>query len=100
MVILLLVPARSFLLPRWFSRQELSILDAPTASPFTMESVGGSYGHGDDHESPAGQSSMMEQEEGRSELAQESAVEDELERGDLYELQPRNPTRRRSRIGK
>ncbi|KAL8854520.1 MAG: hypothetical protein Q9198_010919, partial [Flavoplaca austrocitrina] len=28
----------------YFTRDELSILDAPTASPFTMESVGGNYG--------------------------------------------------------
>ncbi len=42
--ILALIPVRAALLPRWFSPQELSILDAPTASPFTMESVGGAYG--------------------------------------------------------
>jgi boron transporter len=42
--ILLLIPVRSFLLPKYFTESELLILDAPTASPFTMESVGGSYG--------------------------------------------------------
>lgn len=42
--ILLLIPVRAMLLPRWFTPQELSILDGPTASPFTMESVGGTYG--------------------------------------------------------
>ena len=42
--ILLLVPVRAFVLPRWFSAEELAALDAPTASPFTMESVGGNYG--------------------------------------------------------
>ncbi|KAL8985120.1 MAG: hypothetical protein Q9205_001103 [Flavoplaca limonia] len=42
--ILLLIPVRTFLLPKYFTRDELSILDAPTASPFTMESVGGNYG--------------------------------------------------------
>ncbi|KAH8882750.1 hypothetical protein GQ53DRAFT_883900 [Thozetella sp. PMI_491] len=42
--ILALIPVRAMLLPRWFSAHELSILDGPTASPFTMESVGGSYG--------------------------------------------------------
>jgi hypothetical protein len=31
-------------MPRWFTPQELSVLDAPTASPFTMESVGGNHG--------------------------------------------------------
>jgi hypothetical protein len=44
--ILLLIPIRTFLMPRWFSHQELSTMDAPTASPFTMESVGGVFGAG------------------------------------------------------
>lgn len=43
-IILLLIPVRASILPRFFTPHELSILDAPTASPFTMESVGGSYG--------------------------------------------------------
>ena len=43
-IILLLVPVRAFLLPKYFTKQELAILDAPTASPFTMESVGGNFG--------------------------------------------------------
>ena len=42
--ILLLIPARTFLLPRYFTPDELSLLDGPTASPFTMESVGGNFG--------------------------------------------------------
>ena len=42
--ILILIPTRTFLMPKYFTREELSILDAPTASPFTMESVGGAYG--------------------------------------------------------
>ena len=41
--IFLLIPVRAFLLPRYFSSEELSILDAPAASPWTMESVGGSF---------------------------------------------------------
>ena len=43
-IILLLVPVRTFLLPRWFREEELAALDEPTASPFTMESVGGNFG--------------------------------------------------------
>ncbi|KAI4165252.1 MAG: hypothetical protein LQ342_001120 [Letrouitia transgressa] len=43
-IILLLIPVRTFLLPRYFTEEELSILDAPTASPYTMESVGGNFG--------------------------------------------------------
>nr|BAH10147.1 anion exchanging protein [Phanerodontia chrysosporium] len=41
-IIMLLVPIRTLLIPRLpFTAEELSILDGPTASPFTMESVGG-----------------------------------------------------------
>ncbi|KAF2139501.1 uncharacterized protein K452DRAFT_274829 [Aplosporella prunicola CBS 121167] len=43
-VILLLIPVRTWVLPRYFSPLELGVLDAPTASPFTMESVGGNHG--------------------------------------------------------
>ncbi|KAL2835545.1 HCO3 transporter family-domain-containing protein, partial [Aspergillus pseudoustus] len=55
-IILFLIPVRSFLLPRWFTQEELSVLDGPTASPFTMESVGGVYGHTPDSEEPGQQS--------------------------------------------
>ncbi|KAI0330812.1 anion exchanging protein [Cubamyces sp. BRFM 1775] len=42
-IIFLLVPVRMWLIPRLpFTEDELAILDGPTASPFTMESVGGS----------------------------------------------------------
>ena len=44
--ILALIPVRALLLPRLFTPLELSILDEPTASPFIMENVGGSYGGG------------------------------------------------------
>lgn len=43
-IILLLIPFRTFVLPKWFTDEELRLLDAPTASPFTMISVGGNYG--------------------------------------------------------
>lgn len=55
--IIALIPARALLLPRLFTPQELSILDAPTASPFTMESVGGTYG---------GETSDLEEGDGSS----------------------------------
>ncbi|KAI1819053.1 HCO3 transporter family-domain-containing protein [Xylaria intraflava] len=42
-----LIPLRAFVMPRFFTAQELGILDEPTASPFTMESVGGIYGAAD-----------------------------------------------------
>lgn len=42
--ILLYIPMRTWLMPLVFTQHELAILDAPTASPFTMESVGGNHG--------------------------------------------------------
>lgn len=44
-IILLLIPVRAFLFPCIFTQEELRALDAPTASPFTMESVGGVCGY-------------------------------------------------------
>ncbi|KAG6909271.1 hypothetical protein DXG01_001333 [Tephrocybe rancida] len=42
-IIMLLIPLRVLVIPRLpFTPEELAILDQPTASPFTMESVGGS----------------------------------------------------------
>ncbi|TBU25500.1 anion exchanging protein [Dichomitus squalens] len=44
-IIFLLVPLRTYVVPRLpFTEEELAILDGPTASPFTMESVGGIKG--------------------------------------------------------
>ncbi|KAH8978463.1 HCO3 transporter family-domain-containing protein [Lactarius akahatsu] len=41
-IILLLIPLRTLIVPRMsFSSEELGILDRPTASPFTMQSVSG-----------------------------------------------------------
>lgn len=104
-IILLLIPFRTFLMPMWFTKDELSALDAPTASPFTMESVGGTYeddeGEGENAtpEDNAGNKSkssgavMMRRDHSSS---SESPVEDDLERGEAYELQPQTTFRRRS----
>ncbi|GFP55347.1 putative transporter C543.05c [Trichoderma asperellum] len=45
-IILLLIPVRALLLPRIFHPDELMALDEPTASDFTMEGIGGSWGGG------------------------------------------------------
>lgn len=92
-IILLLIPVRSFLFPMWFTREELNILDAPTASPFTMESVGGTHGleeesadltsTGADISSGGGNGVMG----GRSSSSESAVEEDDLERGEAYELQ-------------
>lgn len=42
--ILALIPIRAVVLPRFFSQEELALLDAPTASDFTMEGIGGAWG--------------------------------------------------------
>lgn len=42
--IFLLIPLRALVLPKLFSRDELEVLDAPTASDFIMEGIGGSWG--------------------------------------------------------
>lgn len=39
-----LIPIRALLLPKLLRPEELAILDAPTASPFTMEGIGGAWG--------------------------------------------------------
>ncbi|KAI9149264.1 putative transporter [Paramyrothecium foliicola] len=43
-----LIPIRAILLPKIFSQEELAALDAPTASPFTMEGIGGAWGGKED----------------------------------------------------
>ncbi|KAJ6438490.1 anion exchange family protein [Purpureocillium lavendulum] len=44
--ILALIPIRALLLPRILRPKELAVLDAPTASDFIMEGIGGSWGGG------------------------------------------------------
>lgn len=46
-IILLLIPVRAMVLPRLFRSDELALLDEPTASDFTMEGIGGSWGRGE-----------------------------------------------------
>ncbi|EPS30081.1 hypothetical protein PDE_05031 [Penicillium oxalicum 114-2] len=95
-IILLLIPVRSFLFPMWFTREELNTLDAPTASPFTMESVGGTHGLSELHDDLAATGGAAVNPSsvggdgvlgGRPSSSSESAVEDDLERGEVYELQ-------------
>lgn len=72
-IILALVPVRTWLLPYYFTPAELNVLDAPTASKFTMESVGGVHG---DLEIPM--EGAGEEGNGRSSLEEG----DEAERGE------------------
>ncbi|KAM0337561.1 hypothetical protein ACHAPQ_003032 [Fusarium lateritium] len=59
-IIFALIPVRALLLPYIFSPEELSILDEPTASEFTMEGIDGSWG-GKVSEKPASQQSEPHQ---------------------------------------
>jgi boron transporter len=53
-----LIPIRALLLPRWFRPEELAVLDAPTASPFTMEGIGGAWSGGHQAQSHSGMDSV------------------------------------------
>ena len=96
-IILALIPVRTFLLPKWFRPEELNALDAPTAGAFVMDSVGGAYGEDTSvNPTPVERPSYPGSDN-------ESAIEDTLERGESYELrshsqmQRPNNVRRRSR---
>ena len=81
-IILLLIPFRTWVMPRWFRAEELAVLDAPTAGAFVMESVGGAYG-----ESPSGDTTPNNGVNGSpDETGDENAVDDTLERGEGYQL--------------
>ncbi|RAH77519.1 hypothetical protein BO86DRAFT_392546 [Aspergillus japonicus CBS 114.51] len=112
-IILLLIPVRSFLFPRWFTAEELGALDGPAASPFTMESVGGTHGLDDSfrgsealagheggrrHNSKARGGDTGIFDANRDESSSESVVDDDLERGEVFEMQ-RSAVRRRSTTG-
>lgn len=79
-IILLLVPVRTFLLPKYFTPEELSLLDAPTASPFTMESVGGNFGERADSLPVVTDPGL---ESGRVSIMNTFDNDDSVEQGDL-----------------
>jgi len=87
--ILLLIPLRTWLMPKWFRDEELRALDAPTAGPFVMESVGGAYGDSGSSSPDPGTPDET------------AVVDDTMERGESYELGDRGselgvvPSRRR-----
>ena len=86
-IILASIPFRTFVMPKWFRREELLALDEPTAGAFVMESVGGAYG-ADDSGSTTPNVSGRDPNGGV--LGDEHAVvDDTLERGESYELKDR-----------
>lgn len=52
--IFVLIPIRALLLPRVLRPEELAVLDAPTASPFTMKGIGGAWGGAETDDSTSG----------------------------------------------
>ena len=89
-IILLLVPVRTFLLPKYFTSEELTILDAPTASPFTMESVGGNFGQ--ESTSPADSANQL-RDDGNDN------ADDRSEKGQAGDSSSENIHRRRRQTG-
>jgi len=91
-IILALVPVRTFLMPRYFRPEELGALDAPTAGAFVMESVGGAYGETGTSADPTptpGSRNPSQLFYGQAEASGEdesAVVEDSLERGESYAL--------------
>jgi hypothetical protein len=65
-------------MPAWFRLEDLSVLDSPTASAFTLESVGGSFGNyeGTDQASTSRDSTATE-------VVVSDGDEDVMERGEL-----------------
>ena len=65
-------------MPAWFKPEELSVLDSPTASAFTLESVGGSFGsyEGTDQADSSGNSTAAE-------IVMMGGDENVMERGEL-----------------
>ncbi|KAI1262452.1 HCO3 transporter family-domain-containing protein [Xylariaceae sp. FL1019] len=72
-IILALIPVRALVLPYVFTGKELRVLDAPTASPYIMEGIGGSYGGVEHDEEPESASSGVlagDESEGRRGLGE------------------------------
>ena len=78
-IILLSIPFRTWVMPKWFRDEELRALDAPTAGAFVMESVGGAYG-----ENGSGSTTPDVNEEDP-----QAVMDDAVERGESYEMRDR-----------
>jgi boron transporter len=91
-IILLLIPFRTWLRPKWFREEELRALDAPTAGAFVMESVGGAHGESEEA-SPAAAGTP------RDDSDENAVVDDSLERGESHELHSVLAGKRRADTG-
>lgn len=101
-IILLLVPFRTWVMPRWFRDEELRLLDAPTAGAFVMESVGGAFGVEDeDGVDGGGVGAMGTNGRGFGREDDEHAVLDDLvERGEGMELNQIRGKKSHSEMGR
>lgn len=87
--ILILIPIRTFILPKYFTAEELGILDAPTASPFTLESAGGSYtDYPESIDISPEDTGTVDMEA----FSDSDEIESEMERGDAMRLSRRRPS--------
>jgi boron transporter len=98
-IIIVSIPFRTFLMPRWFRDDELRVLDAPTAGAFVMESVGGAYGAGasDNEDEDEHRSTQRDDRRrhsngilGDDDKDESAVLDDALERGESYELSETN----------
>lgn len=105
-LIIISIPFRTWVMPRWFRPDELRLLDGPTAGDFVMESVGGAYGAGANNSGSTTPGDGAGNGAAEGDDKDESAVlDDVLERGESYELSEgghlpsgrAKPPRRRSR---
>ena len=92
-IILLLIPFRTLVLPKWFTSEELALLDGPTASPFTMVSVGGNFGEGASEEVVGGgegarqggsEGILVESDEAKAERGEGMSIERGMKRRGSY----------------
>ncbi|KAF8251792.1 putative inorganic anion exchanger protein [Wilcoxina mikolae CBS 423.85] len=88
-IIFALIPIRAWLMPKYFQPEELGILDEPTASAFTLESVGGSWGV---YDTPSDTGSPADSSDTQADVMSDSD-ENIMERGDSVKMKM---TRRKS----
>ena len=84
-IIILSIPFRTWVMPKWFRAEELRAMDAPTAGSFVMESVGGAYGAEDE----SGSTTPDTRGNGVVGGDDGAQVDDTLERGESHELRER-----------
>jgi hypothetical protein len=94
--ILFYIPLRTFIMPQFFTSEELGMLDAPTASPFTMESVGGNHGQVVE---PAVDEQVIQESDEAERGAGRNLVDGEMAKSSNFDEPNRTASSLRSRDG-